>query len=125
MGCGTWAVARMWHAASRLPSERRRPRGPKSELTWAFVVERVTRVELAFSAWESTSARMDGRVRPSVAVVTRQSIQRTVADGHTRGMIAGWPRRSGHEPCIRVANVAQRVGAEFQAATRHRTAAGP
>jgi hypothetical protein len=37
--------------------EPRRPRRRKHRLTWAFTVERVTRIELAFSAWEASKPK--------------------------------------------------------------------
>lgn len=36
-------MAREWHAAGKWSRQQRRPKS----LTWAFVVERVTRIELA------------------------------------------------------------------------------
>jgi hypothetical protein len=60
------------------PVEQSRTRLETSSLTWSFVVERVTRIELALSAWEVQRSRLLAALTcgcrcPLVAVVAPSS----------------------------------------------------
>jgi hypothetical protein len=68
------------------PAERSRPRLETSSLTWAFVWERVTRIELALSAWEVQRSRLVAALTcgcrcPLVAVVAPSSPWLMAANG--------------------------------------------